>query len=548
MDHIQAKAVFALSSYYIMLAILTLLSIQVYKLYSKTNFDLGAWLKKNIYDVLFILALVILSVFWLDPQMRVLADEMNLVQVSHSFFYTKEPLIVDQSLFSFDTWVPISWNYPIRPLMFPFVLHLFHLVFGYQLENAFILNNICFAILLGAIYFGFRYYSKRSVAAGAALLVASIPLVRLCATSAGFDLMAVTCLVLLTLVSVAILKGRKELSSLNWCLWLTYINIRYEGIALFLTAAAFFLFYARGNRRILSADLLPLFFTPIALIPLGLQFTFSQGSYENPQGTALFSVAHFFKNIFLLIRNQFQFDISLPYNHVINVLSLVLLISVLFSKKTRGLIKKNGYTIFIVGLLWSMQTAIFLAHFMGNSSMPTQFRFFLSYSVFAAVFPGMLLVLNPQLFRPAIYFVCGCLCWIFYQAQPMVVLPDQGMTKITESEYLRQFMKKNNFRNPVIVSEDPALFVGMNYSAVNFKYFDEQQKLFFKDLKTKKFSDVLLIHHEFEKNIVEPKVQEYAEKMIKDEQFKSNISLERLDFIRLNDHISIVISKAYDKN
>jgi hypothetical protein len=539
-----AKECFAWSSYYIMLAILILLSVEVFKLYSKSNFSLWFWLKKNNPDILFIFALTVLSLFWLHPEMRVLADEMNLVNVSRSLFYTKTPLIVDQSLIDFGIWRPISWNYPIRPLMFPFVLHLLHLFFGYQIENAFVLNNLLFGLLLGVIYFGFRHYSNRIVAASATISACSIPLLRLCATSAGFDLMAVVCLVLLTLISISILNGREELFSLNWCLWLTFINIRYESIALFFIAFIFFFYYRRVGRRTLSENPIPYIFTPIALIPLVLQFIFSQGSYENPQGTALLSFSHFFNHLFLMIRNQVHFNTSLPFNHLINVISLLLFVAVLFfSKETWQKIKNNWSIIFFVCTLWVIQTGIFLAHFMGDYTLPTQFRFFLGFSIFTAVFPGLLLLLNRKLFKPYIYLICSCCCCIFYQSQPAVFPPDQGMTKAVETEYLRTFLKKNDFKNAVMVSEDPAIFVGMNHSAVTFKYFEENSELFLRDLKTKKFSDLLVVRHKFDTEGVDQPTKSFAQKIEEEEQTKMNLKLQVLETTQLNDHVAIVISR-----
>ena len=141
------------------------------------------------------------------PRYRILADETNLVSTSLSLFVDRSLHNITAVLHTADGQLQIlTQGVATRPALFPFLLAILHLVFGYHAWFAFAVNfaleaaTLTLLVLLGRELAGIGYGIL------AALLLAAFPLYALVATSAGFDAAQLFGLVALLLCAVRFVR------------------------------------------------------------------------------------------------------------------------------------------------------------------------------------------------------------------------------------------------------------------------------------------------------------------------------------------------------
>ncbi|MBI4403949.1 MAG: glycosyltransferase family 39 protein, partial [Deltaproteobacteria bacterium] len=133
------------------------------------------------------LSLVTLSFLTTDIGLRVLADEANLLSTSLSLYLDQSLRIITEGLYVYDTFYPIGYADAGRPALFPFVVHIFHCLFGFNGFHSFAVNFVCAVLSLAAIIlFGRKIWDLRSGIFACALLV-SFPLFAIVCTSGGYE-------------------------------------------------------------------------------------------------------------------------------------------------------------------------------------------------------------------------------------------------------------------------------------------------------------------------------------------------------------------------
>jgi len=181
------KTIFIQSSFYIIFFLIIVAQTQCFLVAKKLDYKFTFRSRPQLYGLVSSLFLTVICFVSVPPNFRVLSDETNLLSVSQSML---QDGTVNQSLMGFKYYGnlhSIVQGVPNRPLLFPFLTFLLHVLTGYHYENAFILNGIFLFLCLLGIDLVVRKFGDGFTALAAQLLFLSHPIVVLSATSAGFE-------------------------------------------------------------------------------------------------------------------------------------------------------------------------------------------------------------------------------------------------------------------------------------------------------------------------------------------------------------------------
>lgn len=242
-----------------------------------------------------------LVVFWVSPpQMRVQFDETSLVGVSQNMHLQGLAVMTTGAVPSQGQVVPIENMVDKRPTLFAFLVSCVHASRGYRMENAFFVNGLLLALGLLVLFAAVR--ARLGIYAGlsAPLLVLSVPLTCVVATSAGFELLAT---VLLLLATVAALAFVDKPSDARFAAFLgtgvMLSHSRYESILAVLilgglAAALTWRSYRPGRRVWWLLALCPTLLTPLFFL---LQHGQNPNFTPEAGGQSLASFAHLIEHL-----------------------------------------------------------------------------------------------------------------------------------------------------------------------------------------------------------------------------------------------------------
>lgn len=468
--------------YYFSLLLAVLFCWQLVNFLRTHDFSLKLFLQDEWKTLLALAAVAVLCFISVPPDLRVLADETNLLSVSQSMARTKTTYNVTMGFHYYDNFWPSMKEFAFRPLFFPFCLSLIHGVIGYHYWNGFILNGIVLFAFLSLVYFVIRQKIGVLAAISGVLLTLATPVLVLASTSGGYDVFALLALiVLLLLLEVYATNGHDESFALFWVIGLLCANIRHEGL-IFLPVCLFVLALNKKLKPSLFLSRPELYFglSSLVLVPLAWQKFLAQGHYENPPGVAIFSFDHFMENLTLFFRSQLRLDYQLPYPVLVNWISaallFIILIKVIFKKRvssarTQSLISPRLKRIVLsVIFVLIASNAVYFSHFFGRYDHPTQSRLFLGLAVAMSLIP----ILFTAMFETGKY---DKILLVFSVVACILYFPGAGdnrfmntMTLPRQTRVAWDFMRQVKDRNVLVIWDRPGTFTAMDYGAVNFEY------------------------------------------------------------------------------
>jgi len=193
-----------------------------------------AWVKENWPGLLVAFAVTLVTALAVEPALRMLSDEANLVGTSKNLFASKEPTFTVSGKYYYDSYWDVEVAIDRRPTLFPFLVSLVHSAFGYSYRNVFLFNLLVLPAFLLVSYRLAKSLGGETFGVVASLLAAAHPVTLLCVRSGGFDFLA-TFFGLLSLKSFYDYAcqqsaGRLAVLWINLCM---FAGIRYES-ALFI--------------------------------------------------------------------------------------------------------------------------------------------------------------------------------------------------------------------------------------------------------------------------------------------------------------------------
>lgn len=394
-------------------------------------------------------------------ELRVLADESNLISTSRSLFDHKEFQNSISGKYYYDNYHSTHTALPIRPPLFAFLLSVVHSILGYAPENAGWLNLGCW---IGLVYI--LYYNVRKDTSNTALciipIMLSIPILSLCARSGGFDLLSV--FLLAVIVHMIRILDETLSDKVLWILWSTlllFIHTRYENIIILVAVVPYVLYKHRTHMHRLTElwISLGLFF----LLPKWFQMRFASGNYENEK-EALLSFFNLYTHFYSFLKSLFDISSQIPYNNVLNIIGLLGLIVIIRDIHTKRLTVRAAFEVFTLTLF----SCVFLAHFLGDPQNQTSLRFFVMLNIalaLMAVYTLLRFRIPPRIF---VLFSIA-MTWIYH---PISVRNEymNALVYPREARIVYDMLKPLRATNTIVLVDMPGAFVVQDVGALSIEY------------------------------------------------------------------------------
>jgi hypothetical protein len=471
-----AQSLFVNGTYYLLLAtVLCWIGTYVHAARAWRRQSVSAWVKDNWPGLLVAFAVTLVVGVAIEPALRILSDEANLVGTSKNFFASKTATFTVSGKNYYDSYWDVDVAIDRRPTLFPFLLSLVHSVCGYSYKNAFVLNLLLLPAFLLLTYRLAKSLGGETFGVVASLCVAAHPITLISVRSGGFDFLA-TCFGLLVLKSL--LDYLRELSAprlavlwLNLCL---FAEVRYE-TALFIVPVVLLLL---AFKSLSFAALRPYAFvyalTPAYLLPRIWQALLLGNVPEQDPGTVTFSVGNFLHNA----REYFEPILSPLESHPAHSAILIAL-GVLGSLKwlhwLLGRVRAKDWQasevrFAVVVLGWMLlELLIAFTYVWGRAQYPSAARLVMPIDTFFSFAAAFILTLALRRWQP---FVAVLLAGALLLTEVPVAAQHRMLNRLTqtrESATEWSFFERLHEKRILVVTDRPNHFTIMDYGAMSFE-------------------------------------------------------------------------------
>lgn len=430
------------------------------------------------------------------PYLRVLSDEATLIAVSQWMaLATRCELVTSAVEYGFAL-RPLDFHVPGRPLLFPFFVHLFHLLSGYRVENAFALNFVTLTSLFGAIYFLFKKTLGAAWGICAILLIAAQPVLIEAATSAGFDLFNLLFMVLSFACLMFFLTRPDAVSfQLLWIHLLLLSHIRYESIAYFFVTLGFLLLFRKLRWEYFKNSLLYAW-TPLLLIPLFWQRIMAVPPYQELSNEAPFALSYFW-NHSLIFFKQLAWGKPAPLGAwVINMLGVAGLVNFLylfFSKQwLRSKPARQAFWIIAswIVFLWILMAAYYYGNIVSHSCS----RFFIVFLFLLSIFCTLLFHrLGLFLKRPFTLCLFSLLIFLPHHSFSMQHGYTNSLDMPRRHRQVLHFLQSQTKRHLLIITDRPIHYIIRGYGAIHFSQASKFEEKLRQDFKNRLYETIFVV-------------------------------------------------------
>ncbi|HEX2674688.1 MAG TPA: glycosyltransferase family 39 protein, partial [Polyangiaceae bacterium] len=190
-DVARAQRLFVATTYYFLMAlVLCWAGTYAHSARDLRREAIGAWIKENLPGLVTALAVTLFAALAIEPALRMLSDEANLVGTSKNLFALKEPTFTVSGKFYYDSYWDVDVAIDRRPTLFPFLVSLVHSVLGYSYRNVFLFNLLVLPAFLVVAYRLAKSLGGETFGVVASLFAAAHPVTLLSVRSGGFDFFA----------------------------------------------------------------------------------------------------------------------------------------------------------------------------------------------------------------------------------------------------------------------------------------------------------------------------------------------------------------------
>jgi hypothetical protein len=432
-----------------------------------------------------------------EPALRVLSDEANLVGVSKNLFTSKTATFTVSGKNYYGSYWDVDVAIDRRPTLFPFLVSLLHAVLGYSHHNAFIGNLLLLAGLVFVAYRIAKSLGGETFGVISALLVAAHPITLLSARSAGFDLLAVFfgLLVLKSLLDFCRepSPARLAISWMNLCL---FAEVRYE-TALFLPLVVLLLLlFKLISWPMLRPYALVYVLTPAYLMPRIWQALLRGNVPEQEPGTVTFSVENFLDNLAEYFAPIVSPSSAVAHSAILITLGLVGAagwLRWLFARtRARDLGSPEARFGLALAAWMLLQAVIVFSYVWGRAQYPSSARLLIAIDTFFSFAAAWVLAHTFARFRPFVPVVLAAAIFVInVPAAPQQRMMNR-LTQTRENAATWRFFEGLNEERILIVTDRPNHFTIMNYGAMDFESARRDPYLF-TALARRLFQDVYVI-------------------------------------------------------
>ena len=273
---------FVHGTYFVLLTMVAFwASTYIIALKGTTRDTLLAWLKDNWRGLVLAAAVSLVAILAIQPALRVLADETNLLGVSKNLHFNKTADFATTGKWYYEAYWNLNVTTDRRPALFPFLVSLLHSFWGYSYANAFHLNALLIPFYVFVAYRLAKSLGGEVFGLLAGAFVVAHPITLMSARSGGFDLMAG----FFALLSVKCFLdyAREPTANRLALLWLNLCmlaHVRYEGAASIVASAVVLLALRMVKWEHVKPYLFVYLFTPLFALPRIWQTIIKAGDSE----------------------------------------------------------------------------------------------------------------------------------------------------------------------------------------------------------------------------------------------------------------------------
>jgi hypothetical protein len=422
------------------------------------------------------------------PKMRVQWDETHLVSTAQTMRSLGTAETAIEAVWQGDKLLPIQLALDKRPPLFSFLVSGL-LALGIPApEAAFVLNAGIFFVFLFLAYAETLEITGTSGAITSIFLIASVPLVVLCATSAGFDLFSALlffCCWRSLLFHLADRRWESFLIFMTAGLFFSYT--RYESVFVFLFLLAFSQWETKSFRNALICILLvslPLLLTPLLMLEIHAFEAYLPMDMANAK--SVFGFWQGFLHFSILFREFFN---PLPWHPFYGPGNLFGCVGIILY--LRRLEWRREW--FISILAPALVTAIPLLWYYGDASEPAAFRFFIPIGTLGALSAIVWLrLVNKRAIR--IFFASiACLAFLFQVHSLHEGTPGHEMWVSEATKEIDDLLLAPELKKEVFVSDVSEYFVLRGYAAIDPDTFREKRRLIAAQLRDGRMKGVIFV-------------------------------------------------------
>jgi hypothetical protein len=459
---------------------------------------LVAWLKDNWRGLVLAAAVSLVAILSIQPALRVLADETNLLGVSKNLYFNRTADFATTGKWYYEAYWNLNVTTDRRPALFPFLLSLIHSFRGYSYTNAFHINAILIPLFVFVAYRLAKSLGGEVFGILAGAFVVAHPITLVSARSGGFDVMAG----FFALLSVKCFLdyAREPTANRLAMLWLNLCmlaHIRYEGAASIVASAVVLLALGMVKWEHVKPYLFVYAFTPLFALPRIWQTILKAGDSEQPLNATLFGWKHLSentRNYFGLLANPLDF--RRPHSGLLLALGLVGCLVVarslwkLAHERERKLVQER-FAIFAV--VWvGVMMVIYLPYFWGKPLHPASARLFVPLDAFFSLMAAWVVTLlcrRVPLWLPSI-LAAAVVCLHVSAASEGRFINELTLTRQAAQTW--RFFEQIHDKNIMVVTDRPGLFTVMDYGSMDLSVAKQGTDLLF-ELSRHLYRDVYVI-------------------------------------------------------
>jgi 4-amino-4-deoxy-L-arabinose transferase-like glycosyltransferase len=460
--------------------------------------QLLAWVKENWPGLALALLVTIVAGLAVQPALRMLSDEANLVGTSKNLFASQQATFTISGKNYYDSYWDIDVTIDQRPALFPFLVSLVHVVRGYSFRNAFLFNLLVLPAFVLVSYRLGKRLGGETFAVVASLLVVAHPITLLSARSGGFDFFA-TFFALLVLKSIydhcrEPSPARLAILWMNLCM---FAEIRYES-ALFLPPVVALLF---AFRLITWTRLRPYAFvyalTPAYLAPRIWQAALRGSVPEQELGGNTFSVANLVSNLHEYLRPLLSPFHSYPAHSAL-VLALGVVGAIFWLRTLRrgssvqGAKASDHRFALCVAVWLLLQAIIVFSYVWGRAQSPSSARLVIALDTFFSFAAAFGLTTLLARWRPFVAILLATAVLAYQVPAAAQHRLQNRLTQTRENATTWRFFESLHEKRILIVTDRPNLYTIMDYGAMSFES-ARQDPVLLEALARRLFYDVYVV-------------------------------------------------------
>ena len=498
-DSTIAQQLFLSTAYYFLMAtVVCWVGVYLYAARDARWATIVAWARENWPGLVIALSVTIIAGLAVEPALRLLSDEANLVGISKNLQASKSPTFTVSGKNYYGSYWDVDAVIDQRPILFSFLVSLVHTAVGYSYDNVFVFNLMVLPAFVLVSYRLAKSLGGETLGLVASLLVVAHPILLLSVRSAGFDFLTAFLAVLVIKSFLDFARGRRaEQLAILWMNLCMFAEVRYETALFIPPVIGVLLVFKLVSWRTLRPFAFIYVLTPAFLLPR-IWLSLLRGSVpKQAPGTITFSVENFFNNAYEYFQPILEPFRSFPAHSklliALGVVGCLAGLRWLFQKIRAGDWKAAELRFAIFVAVWmSLQAVIVFAYVWGRAQYPSSARLVIPIDTFFSFASAWLLTRALQRWRPFLPVLIATAIFVMQLPGAPQSHMMNRLTQTRENATTWRFFESLPDQRILIVTDRPNHFTIMNYGAMSFESAKRDPHLF-TALERRLFQDVYVI-------------------------------------------------------